>query len=99
MQQKLRGEMESVKIPKWLLLQRDTILQNILEASPDSIGIFSQNMVYQACNNEHGGAGYLWSVGFNWVSACKMWCLIACTRLSDTDQQVLHQGKSLRYTW
>ena len=50
MQQQLRGEMEKRKDTEVALAQRDTILQNILEASPDSIGIFNENMVYQACN-------------------------------------------------
>ncbi len=49
-QKNLRDEMEKRKDTEVALAQRDTILQNILEASPDSIGIFDENMVYQACN-------------------------------------------------
>ncbi len=36
--------MERRKDTEVALAQRDTILQNILEASPDSIGIFNENM-------------------------------------------------------
>lgn len=50
MQQNLRDEMERRKDTEVALAQRDTILQTILDASPDSIGIFNENMVYQACN-------------------------------------------------
>ncbi|MCV5899916.1 hypothetical protein OFN63_27795, partial [Escherichia coli] len=49
-QQNLRDEMERRKDTEVALAQRDTILQTILDASPDSIGIFNENMVYQACN-------------------------------------------------
>ncbi|MCZ8487943.1 hypothetical protein O9992_12025 [Vibrio lentus] len=42
MQQKLHVvRWKGVKIPKWLLLSVTPILQNILEASPDSIGTSS----------------------------------------------------------
>ncbi len=44
MQQKLRGEMEKRKIPKSLLLSETPSYKTSLEASPDSIGIFNENI-------------------------------------------------------
>ncbi|MCC4820060.1 PAS domain-containing protein, partial [Vibrio lentus] len=80
------------------LAQRDTILQNILEASPDSIGIFNENMVYQACNKP-----FVAALGISEVSDLvgkRLQDVVPNSmymRISDTDHQVLHQGKSLRY--
>ncbi|MET1282734.1 diguanylate cyclase domain-containing protein [Vibrio navarrensis] len=98
MQQNLRDEMERRKDTEVALAQRDTILQNILEASPDSIGIFNENMVYQACNkpfvNALGIAEVSDLIGkrLQDVIPGEMY-----QRLSATDSQVLHEGKSLRY--
>ncbi|MGB2146938.1 MAG: diguanylate cyclase domain-containing protein [Vibrio toranzoniae] len=98
MQQKLRGEMEKRKDTEVALAQRDTILQNILEASPDSIGIFNENMVYQACNKP-----FVAALGISEVSDLvgkRLQDVVPNNiymRLSNTDHQVLHQGKSLRY--
>ncbi|MEZ8296206.1 diguanylate cyclase [Vibrio splendidus] len=98
MQQKLRGEMEKRKDTEVALAQRDTILQNILEASPDSIGIFNENMVYQACNKP-----FVAALGISEVSDLvgkRLQDVVPNSmymRISETDHQVLHQGKSLRY--
>ncbi len=98
MQQKLRGEMEKRKDTEVALAQRDTILQNILEASPDSIGIFNENMVYQACNKP-----FVAALGISEVSDLigkRLQDVVPhsiYTRISETDHQVLHQSKSLRY--
>lgn len=98
MQQQLRGEMEKRKDTEVALAQRDTILQNILEASPDSIGIFNENMVYQACNKP-----FVTALGISEVSDLigkRLQDVVPNSmyvRISETDHQVLHQGKSLRY--
>ncbi|MEF1227861.1 PAS domain-containing protein, partial [Vibrio fortis] len=98
MQQQLRDEMEKRKDTEVALAQRDTILQNILEASPDSIGIFNENMVYQACNKP-----FVAALGISEVSDLvgkRLQDVVPNSmylRLSDSDHQVLHQGKSLRY--
>ena len=98
MQQQLRGEMEKRKDTEVALAQRDTILQNILEASPDSIGIFNENMVYQACNKP-----FVTALGISEVSDLigkRLQDVVPNSmyvRTSETDHQVLHQGKSLRY--
>ena len=98
MQQQLRGEMEKRKDTEVALAQRDTILQNILEASPDLIGIFNENMVYQACNKP-----FVRALGISEVSDLigkRLQDVVPNSmyvRLSETDHQVLHQGKSLRY--
>ena len=98
MQQQLRGEMEKRKDTEVALAQRDTILQNILEASPDSIGIFNENMVYQACNKP-----FVAALGISEVSDLigkRLQDVVPhsiYTRISETDHQVLHQSKSLRY--
>ncbi|MGF1752469.1 diguanylate cyclase [Vibrio makurazakiensis] len=97
-QQQLRNEMERRKDTEVALAQRDTILQNILEASPDSIGIFNENMVYQACNQP-----FVSALGISDVSELMGKRLQDVlpdnmyARLSETDSQVLHQNKSLRY--
>lgn len=98
MQQQLRGEMEKRKDTEVALAQRDTILQNILEASPDSIGIFNENMVYQACNKP-----FVAALGISEVSDLvgkRLQDVVPNSiymRISESDHQVLHQGKSLRY--
>ncbi|HAS6182998.1 TPA: diguanylate cyclase [Vibrio vulnificus] len=98
MQQNLRDEMERRKDTEVALAQRDTILQNILEASPDSIGIFNENLVYQACNEPFVRA--LGIAGVNDLIGKRLQDVIPgemYQRLSVTDSQVLHEGKSLRY--
>lgn len=98
MQQQLRDEMEKRKDTEVALAQRDTILQNILESSPDSIGIFNENMVYQACNRP-----FVHALGISDVNDLigkRLQDVVPGNlylRLSETDTQVLHHGKSLRY--
>ncbi|ODS12293.1 sensor domain-containing diguanylate cyclase [Vibrio scophthalmi] len=98
MQQNLRDEMEKRKDTEVALAQRDTILQNILESSPDSIGIFNENMVYQACNKP-----FVKGLGISDVNDLigkRLQDVIADDvygRLSESDQKVLSEGISLRY--
>lgn len=98
MQKSLRDEMDKRKDTEVALAQRDTILQNILEASPDSIGIFNENMVYQACNQP-----FVTALGISDVDELigkRLQDVIpneAYSRLSESDNKVLHEGKSLRY--
>ncbi|WP_394248933.1 diguanylate cyclase domain-containing protein [Vibrio profundi] len=97
-QQQLRNEMERRKDTEVALAQRDTILQNILEASPDSIGIFNENMIYQACNQPFVSALGISDV--NELIGKRLQDVVPSDlykRLSETDSQVLHQNKSLRY--
>ncbi|KHD24425.1 diguanylate cyclase [Vibrio caribbeanicus] len=98
MQRNLRDEMEKRKDTEIALAQRDTILQNILESSPDSIGIFNENMVYQACNKP-----FVKALGISDVDDLlgkRLQDVIpdeSYSRLSETDNKVLYEGKSLRY--
>ncbi|WP_038174173.1 GGDEF domain-containing protein [Vibrio pacinii] len=98
MQKNLRDEMEKRRDTEVALAQRDTILQNILESSPDSIGIFNENMVYQACNQP-----FVEALGIAHVDDLigkRLQDVIdddVYQRLSDTDNKVLYEGKSLRY--
>ncbi|EGU43571.1 sensory box/GGDEF family protein [Vibrio ichthyoenteri ATCC 700023] len=98
MQQSLRDEMERRKDTEVALAQRDTILQNILESSPDSIGIFNENMVYQACNEP-----FVKGMGISDVDDLigkRLQDVIpneVYERLSDSDRKVLNEGVSLRY--
>lgn len=98
MQRNLRDEMEKRKDTEVALAQRDTILQNILESSPDSIGIFNENMVYQACNKP-----FVRALGISDVDDLigkRLQDVIpneSYRRLSETDNKVLYEGKSLRY--
>ncbi|MCG9596506.1 diguanylate cyclase [Vibrio sp. Isolate25] len=98
MQQSLRDEMDKRRDTEVALAQRDTILQNILESSPDAIGIFNENMVYQACN-----LPFVRALGISEVDELigkRLQDIIpddVYSRLSETDQKVLYEGKSLRY--
>nr|WP_244204709.1 diguanylate cyclase [Vibrio rhodolitus] len=97
-QRNLRDEMEKRRDTEVALAQRDTILQNILEASPDSIGIFNENMVYQACNKP-----FVKALGISDVQDLighRLQDVIAddaYKKLAESDHQVLHDGISLRY--
>ncbi|MGF1743598.1 diguanylate cyclase domain-containing protein [Vibrio minamisatsumaniensis] len=99
MQQQLRGEMEKRKDTEVALAQRETILQNILEASPDAIGIFNENMVYQACNK-----AFVTALGISDVSdliSKRLQDVVPNSiyaRLANTDYQALHHGEILRFT-
>ncbi|WP_159738050.1 GGDEF domain-containing protein [Vibrio atypicus] len=98
MQRNLRDEMDRRKDTEVALAQRDTILQNILVSSPDSIGIFNENMVYQACNKP-----FVKALGISEVDELigkRLQDVIpmdSYSRLSETDKKVLYEGKSLRY--
>ncbi|NOH71403.1 diguanylate cyclase [Vibrio pectenicida] len=97
-QKNLRDEMDRRRDTEVALAQRDTILQNILESSPDAIGIFNENMVYQACNKPFVKA--LGISDINELIGKRLQELIpheVYTRLSETDQKVLYEGRSLRY--
>ena len=90
--------MEKRKDTEVALAQRDTILQNILESSPDSIGIFNENMVYQACNPPFVKA--LGIADVDELIGKRLQDVIpneTYARLSETDKKVLYEGKSLRY--
>lgn len=97
-QRNLRDEMEKRKDTEVALAQRDTILQSILDASPDSIGIFNENMVYQACNRP-----FIDALGLSDVSELigkRLQDVVpesVYARLSESDSQVLKSGQSLRY--
>lgn len=99
MQRNLRDEMEKRKDTEIALAQRDTILQNILESSPDSIGIFDENMVYQACNEP-----FVKAMGIADVDALigkRLQEVISredYARFSGSDNKVLSEGLPLRYT-
>lgn len=94
----LRDEMEKRKDTEVALAQRDTILQSILDASPDSIGIFNENMVYQACNEP-----FIDALGLHDVRELigkRLQDVVpesVYARLSETDSSVLESGHSLRY--
>ncbi|MGR4989520.1 sensor domain-containing diguanylate cyclase [Vibrio rotiferianus] len=98
MQQNLRDEMERRKDTEVALAQRDTILQTILDASPDSIGIFNENLVYQACNKPFVNA-----LGISDVSELigkRLQDVIPeelYLRLKASDVQVLNDAEPVRY--
>ncbi|UGA55220.1 sensor domain-containing diguanylate cyclase [Vibrio sp. VB16] len=98
MQQDLRDEMEKRKGTEIALAQRDTILESLLESSPDGIALFNENKVYEACNQAFadmlGIADYTTLVGkrIEEVLLQKM-----DKDISRTDEQVLKDGKPLRY--
>ncbi|MGF1696745.1 diguanylate cyclase [Vibrio lamellibrachiae] len=97
-QKNLSDEMEKRKDTEVALAKRDTILQVILESSPDSIGIFDENMVYQACNEP-----FVKDLGLTKVDDLigrRLDELIPkqlYERFSDSDKRVLSEEISLRY--
>ncbi|EOA9034364.1 diguanylate cyclase [Vibrio harveyi] len=98
MQQNLRDEMERRKDTEVALAQRDTILQTILDASPDSIGIFNENMVYQACNKPFVNALGISDVGD--LIGKRLQDVVPddiYLRLEASDMQALQQTQPVRY--
>ncbi|GAB2637085.1 sensor domain-containing diguanylate cyclase [Vibrio panuliri] len=97
-QRNLRDEMEKRRDTEVALAQSDTILQNILEASPDSIGIFNQSLIYQACNKP-----FVKKLGISDVNDLigrRLQDVIsaeAYKKLSESDHQVLKESVSQRY--
>ena len=97
-QRNLRDEMDKRRDMEIALAQRETILQNILEASPDSIGIINENMVYQACN-----LPFVKALGISDVNDLigqRLQDVVpndVYLRLSKSDDKVLNEGVSLRY--
>lgn len=97
-QRNLRDEMEKRRDTEVALAQRDTILHNILEASPDAIGIFNENMIYQACNKPF--VDKLGITDPEELIGHRLQDVIsdnAYQRFSASDKQVLEQGEPLRY--
>ncbi|CCN45413.1 putative PAS and GGDEF domains protein [Vibrio nigripulchritudo MADA3029] len=97
-QQALRDEMERSKDTEIALAQRDTILQSILEASPDPIGLFNQNRIYEACNQP-----YVEALGVakpNDLIGKRVEEVVsrdAYMRYKDSDDKVMQEGTTLRY--
>ncbi len=97
-QQALRDEMERHKDTEIALAQRDTILQSILTASPDPIGMFNENMIYEACNQP-----FVEALGITDPAELlgkKLDQVVAKDNYlnhEDSDQQVMEQGQTLRY--
>ncbi|MBD1558916.1 diguanylate cyclase [Vibrio sp. S9_S30] len=97
-QQILRDEMERSKDTEIALAQRDTILQSILEASPDPIGLFNQNRIYEACNQP-----YVEALGVatpNDLIGRRVEDVVShkvYLRYKDSDDRVMQEGTSLRY--
>ena len=98
MQQDLREEMDKRRGTEVALSQRDSMLQSILESSPDPIAMFNENFIYEACNQP-----FVDSLG---ISSSRE--LIGKTldevltnelpqRVMDTDMKVLEEGRTLRY--
>lgn len=98
MQQDLRDEMDKRKGTEAELAQRDTILQSLLDSSPDAIGIFNENKVYQACNQAFASAlgidDYRNLIGYK---AEDILPEEVYSRFAQCDDQVIGQGKSVRY--
>ncbi|WP_102523053.1 diguanylate cyclase domain-containing protein [Vibrio tapetis] len=97
-QQALRDEMERHKDTEVALAQRDTILQSILTASPDPIGMFNENMIYEACNQP-----FVEALGITDPAELlgkKLDQVVPqdnYLNYENSDQQVMKQGKTLRY--
>lgn len=98
MQQDLRDEMEKRKGTEIALAQRDTILQSLLESSPDGIALFNENKVYEACNQAF--ADTLGITDYRTLVGKRVEDVLPQNTYKDfshTDDEVLSKGKSLRY--
>jgi diguanylate cyclase (GGDEF)-like protein/PAS domain S-box-containing protein len=98
MQQDLREEMEKRRGTEVALSQRDSMLQSIMESSPDPIGLFNEDYIYEACNQP-----FVDSLGVDKVEDLigkrvdEVLSESMVKRFEDSDQQVLQHGKTLRY--
>lgn len=97
-QQALRDEMERHKDTEVALAQRDTILQSILSASPDPIGMFNENMIYEACNQPFVEAlGITDPAELLGKKLDQVVLQDNYLNYENSDQQVMNQGQTLRY--
>lgn len=98
MQQDLREEMEKRRGTEVALSQRDSMLQSIMESSPDPIGLFNEDYIYEACNQP-----FVDSLGIDKVEDLvgkrvdEVLSETMVKRFADSDHQVLQHGKTLRY--
>lgn len=98
MQQDLRDEMEKRKGTEIALAQRDTILQSLLKSSPDGIALFNENKVCEACNQAF--ADTLGITDYTTLVGKRVDDVLPPHTYKDfsrTDDEVLREGKSLRY--
>ncbi|WED22333.1 diguanylate cyclase [Vibrio sp. JC009] len=98
MQQDLRNEMDKRKGTEAALAQRDIILQSLLDSSPDAVGIFDENKVYQACNQAFATA--LGIDDYHELIGHRVEELLPAEvheRFSRSDDLVINEGKTLRY--
>ncbi|PJC86215.1 diguanylate cyclase [Vibrio sp. HA2012] len=98
MQQDLREEMEKRRGTEVALSQRDSMLQSIMASSPDPIGLFNENYIYEACNQP-----FVDSLGITTVKELigKRLDELLPRNLTEkfdvSDKQVLEEGKTQRY--
>ncbi|PWI35337.1 diguanylate cyclase [Vibrio albus] len=98
MQQDLREEMEKRRGTEVALSQRDSMLQSIMESSPDPIGLFNEDYIYEACNQP-----FVDSLGIDKVEDLvgkrldEVLPENVTKRFEETDHKVLTQGETLRY--
>lgn len=98
MQQDLRDEMEKRKGTEIALAQRDTILQSLLESSPDAIALFNENRIYEACNQAF--ADSLGIDDYTFLLGKRLEDVLPehiYKNFTETDDKVLKEGKSLRF--
>ncbi|WP_413285168.1 diguanylate cyclase domain-containing protein [Vibrio sp. MA40-2] len=98
MQQDLRAEMEKRKGTEIALAQRDTILQSLLQSSPDAIALFNENRIYEACNQAF--ANYLGIDDHTILLGKRIEEVVLKQTYQDfiaSDNKVMREGCSLRY--
>ncbi|WP_375751307.1 diguanylate cyclase domain-containing protein [Vibrio sp. HN007] len=98
MQQDLRDEMDRRKGTEAALAQRDIIIQSILDSSPDAIGIFNENRVYEACNQAFASA--LGIDDYRELIGAKAEDILpeeVHGRFTRSNDLVINEGKTLRY--
>ncbi len=100
MQQNLRHEMEKRRGTEATLEQRETILQSILDASPDAIALFYENGVFEACNQAYLKSIDVFSLPPEEVRGKKLVDVISSELIEEfveSDYQVIQNGGSIRF--
>ncbi|WP_153447722.1 sensor domain-containing diguanylate cyclase [Vibrio algicola] len=91
-------EMERRQNMEIELAQRDTMLQSLMNASPDPIAIFNQNRVHEACNQPY--ADSLGIANPDMLIGQRLENLLPIElveRFKQSDLEVLKEGKTIRF--
>ncbi|MCW8330108.1 diguanylate cyclase [Photobacterium sp. SDRW27] len=96
MQESLKQEIEKREITEQALAQRNTVLDTILNASTDPIGIYNEHGVYAGCNEPFARSLGCSTEDLLGKSAADVLDPDKWQVFRETDQQVMEQGVTLK---